>query len=131
MLGDKKQKEKNGNQKEKTMEEKTKKNCEKMVGKKPKNLKIMEMRGIDPRTSRMLSERSTIWATSPFMIFLRKAFTNLLDPLVYCVIRGYLNDSFYLKKKKRKVWLVHRRFIVWKSNLVLYLDHQVYRFLLI
>ena len=24
-----------------------------------------EMRGIDPRTSRMLSERSTIWATSP------------------------------------------------------------------
>ena len=25
----------------------------------------MEMRGIDPRTSRMLSERSTIWATSP------------------------------------------------------------------
>jgi hypothetical protein len=27
--------------------------------------KIMEMRGIDPRTSRMLSERSTIWATSP------------------------------------------------------------------
>ena len=23
------------------------------------------MRGIDPRTSRMLSERSTIWATSP------------------------------------------------------------------
>ena len=27
--------------------------------------KKMEMRGIDPRTSRMLSERSTIWATSP------------------------------------------------------------------
>ena len=26
--------------------------------------KIVEMRGIDPRTSRMLSERSTIWATS-------------------------------------------------------------------
>ena len=25
----------------------------------------LEMRGIDPRTSRMLSERSTIWATSP------------------------------------------------------------------
>ena len=24
------------------------------------------MRGIDPRTSRMLSERSTIWATSPY-----------------------------------------------------------------
>ena len=25
----------------------------------------MEMQGIDPRTSHMLSERSTIWATSP------------------------------------------------------------------
>ena len=27
---------------------------------------VLEMRGIDPRTSRMLSERSTIWATSPY-----------------------------------------------------------------
>ena len=26
----------------------------------------LEMRGIDPRTSRKLSERSTIWATTPF-----------------------------------------------------------------
>ena len=25
----------------------------------------LEMRGIDPRTSHMLSERSTTWATSP------------------------------------------------------------------
>lgn len=25
------------------------------------------MRGIDPRASRMLSERSTIWATSPYV----------------------------------------------------------------
>ena len=29
----------------------------------PKN--VLEMQGVDPRTSRMLSERSTIWATSP------------------------------------------------------------------
>ena len=29
------------------------------------NKKYLEMQGIDPRTSRMLSERSTIWATSP------------------------------------------------------------------
>ena len=28
----------------------------------------VEMRGIDPRTSRMLSERSTIWATSPYSL---------------------------------------------------------------
>ena len=26
---------------------------------------ILEVQGIDPRTSRMLSERSTIWATPP------------------------------------------------------------------
>ena len=28
--------------------------------------KVLEMRGTDPRTSRMQSKRSTIWATSPF-----------------------------------------------------------------
>ena len=27
---------------------------------------VLEMRGIDPRTCRMQSERSTIWATSPY-----------------------------------------------------------------
>ena len=26
----------------------------------------LELRGIDPRTSHMLSERSTIWATAPY-----------------------------------------------------------------
>lgn len=30
------------------------------------NKKRLEMRGIEPRASRMQSERSTIWATSPF-----------------------------------------------------------------
>jgi hypothetical protein len=30
--------------------------------------KLLEVRGIDPRTSRMLSERSTIWATPPWMM---------------------------------------------------------------
>ena len=30
-----------------------------------KKTKFLEMRGIDPRTSHMLSERSTTWATSP------------------------------------------------------------------
>ena len=33
-----------------------------------KRHEAMEMRGIDPRTSRMLNERSTIWATSPMDI---------------------------------------------------------------
>ena len=39
----------------------------------------MEMRGIDPRTSRMLSERSTIWATSPWLVLLtRFVYFNVL-----------------------------------------------------
>ena len=29
----------------------------------------MELQGIDPRTSHMLSERSTIWATAPYSVF--------------------------------------------------------------
>jgi hypothetical protein len=29
---------------------------------------ILEMRGIDPRASRMLSEHSTIWTTSPELL---------------------------------------------------------------
>ena len=37
----------------------------------------LEVRGIDPRTSRILSERSTIWATSP----LRKRGTNAISDL--------------------------------------------------
>ena len=32
---------------------------------KPKLKKCLENRGIDPRTSRMQIERSTIWASSP------------------------------------------------------------------
>ncbi len=33
--------------------------------------KLLEVQGIDPRTSRMLSERSTIWATPPLFVNLR------------------------------------------------------------
>ena len=33
---------------------------------KLENQNILELRGIDPRTSHMLSERSTIWATAPY-----------------------------------------------------------------
>ena len=35
--------------------------------------KIVENPGIDPGTSRMLSERSTIWANSPSRPFPRKS----------------------------------------------------------
>ena len=35
---------------------------------------IMEAPGIDPGTSRMLSERSTIWATPPTLSFVHYSF---------------------------------------------------------
>ena len=38
---------------------------------------VLEMRGIDPRTSRMLSERSTIWATSTWFITFEEAFVSV------------------------------------------------------
>ena len=37
----------------------------------------LEMRGIDPRTSRMLSERSTIWATSSWFKTVEEAFVSV------------------------------------------------------
>ena len=37
----------------------------------------LEMRGIDPRTSRMLSKRSTIWATSPWFKTVEEAFVSV------------------------------------------------------
>ena len=43
----------------------------------PGSSEKLEMRGIDPRTSRMQSERSTIWATSPFMKRGANAISNL------------------------------------------------------
>ena len=43
-----------------------------------KRLFSMEMRGVDPRASHMLSERSTIWATPPW--WHRAAFSSYLPP---------------------------------------------------
>ena len=37
----------------------------------------LEMRGIDHRNSRMLSERSTIWATSPWFQIVEEAFVSV------------------------------------------------------
>ena len=37
----------------------------------------LEMRGMDPRTSRMLSERSTIWATYPWFKTVEEAFVSV------------------------------------------------------
>ena len=37
---------------------------------------ILEMPGIDPGTSRMLSERSTIWATPPWIISFQGTLRN-------------------------------------------------------
>ena len=38
---------------------------------------VLEKRGIDPRTSRMLSARSTIWATSTWFITIEEAFVSV------------------------------------------------------
>ena len=38
---------------------------------------VLEMPGIDPRTSRILCERSTIWATSPWFITVEEAFVSV------------------------------------------------------
>jgi hypothetical protein len=46
----------------------------------------MEMRGIDPRTSRMLSERSTIWATSPY----------ISEPIMFQKARDYEQVRVFL-----------------------------------
>ena len=37
----------------------------------------LEMRGIDPHTFRRLSERSTIWATSPWFKTVEEAFVSV------------------------------------------------------
>ena len=41
--------------------------------------KVLEMRGTDPRTSRMLSKRSTIWATSPYSSSFKLALNKIHD----------------------------------------------------
>ena len=58
----------------------------------------MEMRGIDPRTSRMLSERSTIWATPP----LKNAY-----------LRYYKNDIFANFRKLGKNWSTYDKTSFW------------------
>ena len=47
---------------------KERKKGEKNEKKKEEQKNHLELRGIDPRTSHMLSERSTIWATSPPLV---------------------------------------------------------------
>ena len=55
----------------------------------------MEMRGIEPRTSRMQSERSTIWATSPFVSSVVKAIIDAESK------RCYFNKLFSLEEKNK------------------------------
>ena len=54
----------------------------------------LEMRGIDPRTSRMLGERSTIWATSPRFITVGEAFISVGKKEV----KIFLGRYFWLAK---------------------------------
>lgn len=57
-----------------------------------KEIKKMEMRGIDPRTSRMLSERSTIWATSPRR---RETITDKNSPWSFLFLFGSYSPLVY------------------------------------
>ena len=63
----------------------------------------MENRGIDPRASRMLSERSTTWATAPFwwnflLIFCRRNIQKqeFIPAQLFPIIGGVLKSDFPL-----------------------------------
>ena len=64
----------------------------------------METRGIEPRASRMRSERSTIWATSPSMLqcWLHNFYLRVNPPFI-CI-------SFYLQNLRflKNMTLIHR-----------------------
>ena len=51
----------------------------------------MEAPGIDPGTSRMLSERSTIWATPPFLVKTEKV-AEAISPPRYFGQEGQIDD---------------------------------------
>ena len=64
-----------------------------------------EMRGIDPRTSRMLSERSSIWATIPWLKIVEEGFVSVGKQEVKIFLWRYFLYkisifSIFLKKVK-------------------------------
>ena len=50
----------------------------------------MELRGIDPRTSHMLSERSTTWATAPM-----RYCAGDVEMIPYSIINRHNNEQLY------------------------------------
>ena len=71
----------------------------------------LEMRGVDPRTSRMLSERSTIWATSP----LRKRGANAISNL-FSVNAIVERSSFEYRSKNGFVDAGHQSICFWHAD---------------
>ena len=67
----------------------------------------MEMRGIDPRTSRMLSERSTIWATSPSHWLISRRPNHLINkiqrPLSFESCLSVYVPLMILESRKNKI----------------------------
>ena len=61
-----------------------------------RNIKI-EMRGIDPCTSCMLSECSTIWATSPHVHFLKLFNPLIFNPPRKHIIRKIFSYLYYIR----------------------------------
>ena len=50
---------------------------------------VLEIRGMCPRTSRMQSERSTIWATSPYFTTVEEAFVSVGKQEVIKILGRY------------------------------------------
>ena len=77
-------------------------------------VKLLEMPGIDPGTSRMLSGRSTIWATPPWIPYFR-----LQDSFQYWQCRVPLSyskwsyDSYLGSVRKSWYWNYHRSVFSW------------------
>ena len=67
----------------------------------------MEMQGIEPCTSRMQSERSTIWATSPFWgVLMRFLFYHNIISFIF----SFSAFIFYF------IWKVNVTFLTWYYN---------------
>ena len=71
-----------------------------------KSKKVLETRGIDPRTSHMLSERSTIWATAPVTIranynimgYVQQGYFRVHFAFAFCSFRCF--TTLYFRERK-------------------------------
>ena len=77
------------------------------------------MQGIDPRTSRMLSERSTIWATSPDKLGPLRYYTTTRMIHVFKKQIFACSNAMDADKKKDGELRKELEFISWKCSSLL------------